>query len=111
VDNDGTIVGVFSNGLTRTLGRVAMATFTNTEGLVDLGNNLFNVGANSGQAVVTEAGSFGAGQIVQGSLELSNVDIGDEFIKLILSSTGYSANARVIRTADELMQQLLVLGR
>jgi flagellar hook protein FlgE len=48
---------------------------------------------------------------VQGSLELSNVDIGDEFIKLILSSTGYSANARVIRTADELMQQLLVLGR
>ena len=111
VDNDGTIVGVFSNGLTRTLGRGAMATFTNTEGLVDLGNNLFNVGANSGQAVVTEAGSFGAGQIVQGSLELSNVDIGDEFIKLILSSTGYSANARVIRTADELMQQLLVLGR
>ncbi len=111
VDTDGTIVGVFSNGLTRVMGRVALATFTNAEGLVDLGNNLFGVGANSGVPVVSDPGSFGAGQLVQGSLELSNVDIGEEFIKLILSSTGYSANARVIRTTDELMQQLLVLGR
>jgi flagellar hook protein FlgE len=54
---------------------------------------------------------MGAGFITAGALELSNVDIGEEFIKMILTSTGYSANSRVIRTADELMQQLLVLGR
>ncbi|MFO0858798.1 MAG: flagellar hook-basal body complex protein [Phycisphaerales bacterium] len=111
IGTDGTIVGVFSNGVTRTMGQIALATFTNDEGLVEVGNNLYTVGANSGAPVVSSPGTFGAGQLVQGSLELSNVDIGDEFIKLILTSTGYSANARVIRTTDELMQSLLVLGR
>lgn len=108
---DGTIEGTFSNGLIRTLGQVALATFTNTEGLVDEGGNLFRVGANSGSPVITTPGQMGAGFITSGALELSNVDIGEEFIKMILTSTGYSANSRVIRTADELMQQLLVLGR
>ncbi len=108
---DGTIEGTFSNGLIRTLGQVAVATFTNTEGLVDEGGNLFLAGANSGTPVITSPGQMGAGFITSGALELSNVDIGEEFIKMILTSTGYSANSRVIRTADELMQQLLVLGR
>lgn len=111
VGGDGTISGAFSNGLTRTLGRVAVATFTNPEGLVEEGSNLFSVGANSGEPAVIGPGTFNAGRIVAGSLELSNVDLGEEFIKMILSSTGYSANSRVIKTTDELMQQLLVLGR
>lgn len=108
---DGIVSGVFTNGVTRTLGQVAIATFANSEGLVAESNNLFSEGANSGTASVTTAGTQGAGQIVSGSLELSNVDIGNEFIKMILSSTGYSASSRVIRTADELLQQLMVLGR
>jgi flagellar hook protein FlgE len=111
VGADGTITGSFTNGLTRTIGQVALATFTNNEGLVDEGDNLFRPGANSGTAVVTTPGTLGAGTIVGGALELANVELGDEFIKLIQSSTGYSANSRVIRTTDELMQQLLVLGR
>ena len=111
VDSDGTIVGAFSNGLTRSLGRVVVATFSNPEGLVEQGSNMFSVGANSGTPAVVSPGSFNAGRVVAGALELSNVDLGEEFIKMILSSTGYSANSRVIRTADELMQQLLVLGR
>jgi flagellar hook protein FlgE len=111
VGADGVILGTFSNGLTRTLGQVVVATFSNSEGLVDEGDNLFRVGSNSGSAVVGEPRTLGAGQLVGGSLELSNVDIGEEFIKMILSSTGYSASSRVIRTADELMQQLMVLGR
>lgn len=111
VDADGTIQGAFSNGLTRTLGRVALATFTNPEGLMEEGGNLFSVGANSGEPAVVGPGTFNAGRIVSGSLELSNVDLGEEFIKMILSSTGYSANSRVIKTTDDLMQQLLVLGR
>ncbi|MFN7337712.1 MAG: flagellar hook-basal body complex protein, partial [bacterium] len=108
---DGTITGSFTNGQTRTIGQIPVATFTNNEGLVDEGDNLFRPGANSGVPVISTAGTLGAGGVVGGALELSNVEMGDEFIKLIQSSTGYSANSRVIRTTDELMQQLLVLGR
>ncbi len=108
---DGTILGSFTNGLTRLLGQVALATFTNNDGLVDAGGNLFAIGANSGSPVVTPPNTLGAGRTIGGSLELANVDLGEEFIKMILSSTGYSASSRVIRTADELMQQLLVIGR
>jgi flagellar hook protein FlgE len=111
VQPDGTIFGGFSNGAVRTLGRVVLADFANYEGLVDIGGNNWAVGPNSGPAVLVEAGTFGTGGLVSGSLELSNVDLSKEFTDLILVQTGYSASARVIRTADELMQQLLVIGR
>ncbi|MFZ4573334.1 MAG: flagellar hook protein FlgE [Phycisphaerales bacterium] len=111
VGGDGVIIGSFTNGLSRPIGQVALATFANNEGLVDEGDGLFRPGANSGTPMVTTPGTLGAGTIVAESLEISNVELGDEFIKLIQASTGYSANSRVIRTTDELMQQLLVLGR
>ncbi len=111
VGDDGIITGGFTNGLTRTIGLVAMAKFTNPGGLVDSGNNLFSVGPNSGTALVTEPLTFGAGRIIGGALELSNVDLSQEFINMILTSTGYSAASRVITTTDQLLQQLLVLGR
>lgn len=111
VDRDGTIIGAFDNGVTRTLGKVAVARFVNNHGLVDQGNALYSIGANSGDAIVTSAGEQAAGFIASGALELSNVDLGQEFIDLILTSTGYSASSRVIQTTDELMQQLLVIGR
>lgn len=108
---DGSVTGVFTNGLTRTLGQVALAVFRNAEGLVDLGNNLFTVGANSGPAVEAAPGELGAGSVVSGALELSNVDLGQEFINMITASTGYSASSRIVRTADDLIQQLLLIGR
>ena len=111
IGSDGTVTGVFTNGLTRTLGQVALATFRNAEGLVDLGNNVYTVGANSGPAVEAVPGELGAGGIVSGALELSNVDLGQEFITMITASTGYSASSRVVRTADDLIQQLLLIGR
>ncbi len=111
VGQDGIITGSFSNGRTRTIGQVALATFANPEGLVDIGSNLFRVGPNSGTAVVTTPLNLGAGRIVGGSLEQSNVDLAEEFIKLIQASTGYSAASRVITTTDQLFQQLLALGR
>lgn len=111
VGDDGTIFGRFSNGAVRTLGKVVIANFTNPGGLVDSGGNLFETGANSGPPVVADPGTLGAGLIVAGALEMSNVDLGEEFTQMILTSTGYSASSRVIRTADELIQQLLVLGR
>jgi flagellar hook protein FlgE len=110
IARDGTIVGGFDNGLTRTLGQVMLADFSNPEGLVDVGGNLFAQGPNSGTPVTLVAGNSGTGEITSGALELSNVDIGREFIDMILTSTGYTASSRVIRTADELFQQLLLLG-
>ncbi|MEO0483591.1 MAG: flagellar hook-basal body complex protein [Planctomycetota bacterium] len=111
VGPDGVITGAFSNGLTRTLGQVPLSMFRNPEGLVDDGSNLFSVGANSGPAVTATAGTLGAGSVIGGAIETSNVDLGAEFIGLISAQTGYSASSRVIRTADELIQQLLVIGR
>lgn len=111
VGRDGIIQGAFTNGQTRTLGQIALATFSNPEGLVEAGNSLFSSGANSGNPTITTPGDFGTGQITAGALELSNVDLGEEFIKMIGYSTGYSASSRVIRTADELLQQLMVIGR
>lgn len=111
IDTDGLISGVFSNGLTRTLGRVVLARFTNDEGLVEEGGNLFSQGPNSGEAAVVTPTTFGSGSIVSGALEQSNVDIGEELTDMIMASTGYSASSRVIQTADELLQQLLLLAR
>lgn len=108
---DGIISGAFTNGLTRTLGQIAIAKFSNPEGLVDAGNNLFRTGPNSGTALITRPGEFGTGRVIGGALELSNVDLSQEFINMILASTGYSASSRVISTTNELIQQLLVLGR
>ena len=111
IGEDGRISGSFTNGLTRTIGQVALAKFSNPEGLVDAGDNLFRTGPNSGTPLVAKPRDFGTGRLVGGALELSNVDLSQEFINMILASTGYSAASRVITTTDELINQLLVLGR
>lgn len=108
---DGRIVGSFTNQLIRDLGQVTIATFTVPEGLVEVQDNLYRPGPNSGDAILTEPGRLGTGRLVSGALELSNVELGEEFIGLILASTGYSASSRVIRTSDDLIQELLTLGR
>ncbi len=111
VDRDGTVLGSFSNGLVRPLGRVVLATFANDAGLRDEGDNVFAVTANSGDAIVANPTTLGTGAITGGALENSNVDLGREFVTLITASTGYSAASRVIRTADELFQTLIALAR
>jgi flagellar hook protein FlgE len=111
IGEDGAISGAFTNGLTRTIGQIALAKFSNPEGLVDVGDNLFHTGANSGTPLITKPSDFGTGRVVGGALELSNVDLSQEFINMILASTGYSAASRVITTTDELITQLLSLGR
>ena len=111
IGNDGVITGSFSNGLTRVLGQVPLATFSSPEGLLDVGGNVYTVSGNSGSAVVTSPLELSAGKVVSGALELSNVDLGQEFIGLILAQTGYSAASRVVSTTNDLFQQLLALGR
>ncbi|GJQ28170.1 MAG: hypothetical protein HBSAPP03_00540 [Phycisphaerae bacterium] len=111
IGTDGVVNGIFTNDAVRPLGQIVLAKFANDEGVLDLGEGMFKSASNSGTPVIGAPGTLGAGQVVAGALEQSNVDLGEEFIKLVLSSTGYSASSRVIRTTDELMQQLLVLGR
>ncbi len=111
IGNDGIITGGFDNGLTRTLGQVPLAAFSNPEGLVEVGQSLFTNGANAGTPVTVIPGQSGTGGVLAGSLELSNVDLSAEFVNLILASTGYSGASRIITTTDQLLQQLLTIGR
>ena len=108
---DGLVTGAFTNGLTRSLGQIGLARFNNPGGLEDVGGGFFRVGSNSGEPMYTTAMDNGAGRVIGGALELSNVDLSQEFIDMILASTGYSAASRVISTTDELMDQLMIMGR
>jgi len=111
VGADGTIMGTFTNGLQRTLGQIALATFANPEGLVAETNNTFALGPNSGMPIITTPLTLGAGRIIPGSLELSNVDLSREFIGLVTASTGFSASGRIISASNELLRELLTLTR
>ena len=111
VGNDGTLTGTFSNGVSHTLGQVAVATFANEAGLVAETGNLFSVGPNSGPAAVKAPGTLGAGTVRGGALEMSNVDLSREFIGLITASTGFQAASRVITTSNDMLNQLLMTLR
>jgi len=111
VGPDGVITGTFDNGMNQTLGQVALATFPNPAGLVATTDNLYLLGPNAGQPTVTPPGQFGAGTILSQALELSNVDLSNEFIGLITSSTGFQAASRVISVSSELLDQLLLVVR
>jgi flagellar hook protein FlgE len=108
---DGTITGLFTNGLTRALGRIAMAIFPNPAGLERLGNNLWRATENSGIPVVGAPRTNGRGAINAGFLEQSNVDLGNEFTELIVTQRGFQANTRVVTTVDEMLQDLLNMKR
>ncbi len=111
IGRDGTIVGKFNNGKDRDLGRVVLASFVNPQGLVEVGSNLFDTNAASGAAGIKSPTVGGAGAVVSGALELSNVDLSQEFINLVIYSTGFSANSRVLTTSDQLIQELLATVR
>ncbi|MGY1840525.1 MULTISPECIES: flagellar hook protein FlgE [unclassified Modestobacter] len=111
LSNDGTIVGLYSNGLRQPLGQLALASFVNPGGLEKAGNSSFRAGDNSGNPVVGQAGTGGRGQLSAGSLEMSNVDLAEEFTGLIVAQRGFQANSRVISTSDEILQDLVQLKR
>ena len=111
VSNTGQIVGVFSNGLKETLGQLALANFNNVNGLEKIGDSMFRSTVNSGLAQVGPAGSQGLGLITSGALEMSNVDLAQEFTNLVIAQRGFQANSRVITTSDEILQELVNLKR
>jgi flagellar hook protein FlgE len=107
IGSDGTITGSYDNGQTKTLGQVALATFSNPNGLNNLGDNNYAAGAASGTAVIGTPSRLGAGTIEAASLEQSNVDLSTEFTNMITASTGFSAASRVISTANQMLTDLL----
>ena len=111
IDSTGTITGIYTNGTTRDLGQVAMATFPNQGGLEKAGDNTFRVSNNSGMANIGPSGIAGKGKIISGTLEMSNVDMADQFVDMIVTQRGFQANSRTIQTADQLLQELLSLKR
>ncbi len=111
IDSSGIITGVFSNGSTRVLGQVAIATFANQGGLEKAGDNTFRMSNNSGLANIGPSGIAGKGKINAGTLEMSNVDMADQFVDMIVTQRGFQANSRTIQTADQLLQELLTLKR
>ena len=108
---DGKVRGVFSDGVQRDVAQIAVADFNNPMGLEKVGDTAFRESANSGAAEVAVAGVGTRGQIVAGSLEMSNVDLSAEFTNLIVAQRGFQANSRVITTSDELLQELVNLKR
>lgn len=109
LDNDGTIEGSFSNGQKQAMGRIALATFTNPDGLEKTGDSNFVATPNSGLAQVGVAGSGTLGTLTSGQLEGSNVDLSREFTNLIVAQRAFQASARVITTSDDVLQELISL--
>ncbi|UAJ79443.1 flagellar hook protein FlgE [Leifsonia sp. ZF2019] len=111
LSKDGTIIGLFSNGDKQAVARIALATFVNPGGLEKAGGSTYRATINSGAAQIGGPGEDGLGNIQGGSLEMSNVDLSQEFTNLIVAQRGFQANARIITTSDEVLQELTNLKR
>src|SRR5690625_3484435 len=109
--SDGTLMGSFSNGLRQAVGQVAVSSFGNDAGLEKAGGSLLRATVNSGAPQVGPAGDGARGTITGGALEMSNVDLSQEFTNLIIAQRGFQAGSRIITTSDELLQELANLKR
>ncbi|WP_294427792.1 flagellar hook protein FlgE [uncultured Treponema sp.] len=111
IDSTGSITGVYSNGTNRTIGQLAMATFANQNGLEKAGDNTYVKSNNSGEAKINAAGIAGAGNLLAGALEMSNVDLTEQMTDMIVTQRGFQSNAKTITTADTLLETVLSLKR
>ncbi|OGC03239.1 hypothetical protein A2V82_15340 [candidate division KSB1 bacterium RBG_16_48_16] len=111
IDETGTITGLFTDGVNQVIGQISVAKFNNPTGLDQAGENLFSVGANSGRPSKGWAGSTISAEVTSGHLEMSTVDLAQEFTNMIIAQRGFQANARVISTADTLLDEITRLKR
>ncbi len=111
IDEQGYVIASFDNGKQRRLYRLALATFPNPSGLDPRTGNVYAPSDQSGEFMLRAPGEGGAGRLTPSALETSNVDLADEFTKMIVTQRAYSANARVISTADEMLDELIRLRR
>ncbi|MCF6097073.1 flagellar hook protein FlgE [Thermovorax subterraneus] len=111
VDSKGVITGVFDNGQNMELAQVALAVFDNPAGLIKAVGNTYMASNNSGEVQIGMAGTGGRGTISPGSLEMSNVDLAEEFTRMIVTQRGFQANSRIISASDEMLQELVNIKR
>jgi len=111
INNEGIVIGAFSNGIKKNIAAIQVALFQNTAGLESVGGGYFIPSANSGEAIATQAMSGGAGSIHGGALEKSNADVASEFVNMIQAQNGFQANARTIRVANDILRELTSLIR
>jgi len=111
VDNEGTVIGAFSNGIKKEIATIQVALFQNAAALESVGGGYYIPSANSGESVATQAMTGGAGSIHGGALEKSNADVATEFINMIQAQNGFQANARTITVANEILRELTNLIR
>jgi len=111
IDEFGDISGVYTNGVNKSLARIYVAEFNNPAGLLKLGDSMYIQSNNSGEGVLLRPGVGSAAKIKPGALEMSNVELAEEFTTMITTQRGYQANARVITTSDEMLQELVQLVR
>lgn len=104
INTTGDINATFTNGSTRTIGRMALALFAADDALNAIGDNLFKETAESGIAILTNPDTLGAGRIIPESLEAANTDIAEEFVELILAQQIFQANARIVTVSDEILE-------
>lgn len=107
IGSDGTITGTYSNGKTQPLGQIAVADFTNSQGLNKIGSNLYATSNNSGAVTYNVPGSSGTGTLSADTLEASNVDLANELSQMMITERAYQGNTKAISTADEMLQYLL----
>jgi flagellar hook protein FlgE len=112
IGGDGVITGVYDNGRQQPLGQIALATFENPAGLQKVGSNQFAQTTNSGDfKIAAQPGKDGAGVLIPGTLEMSNVDLAKQFTEMIITQRGFQANSRVMTTSDEILQELSNIKR
>jgi flagellar hook protein FlgE len=111
ISQNGVITGVFSNGRTQNIAQMAIANFDNPAGLEKLEGSMYRPTANSGLAAIGEAGLAGRGTLAGGTLEMSNVDLAQEFTNLIVAQRGFQASTRVITASDEILSDLVNIRR
>ncbi len=111
ISGDGQVTGIYGNGQTRLLGQVVLANFSNPSGLDKIGNNLYRESSNSGAAQIGAPNLNGRGKLATTFLEMSNVDLSQEFTTLIVSQRGFQANTRIISVVDDLLQEVINLKR
>ena len=111
IGQGGEITGVDENGTQSTIATIAVAKFSNPAGLTKVGNNTFQESVNSGIPVTGDADTEGRGKLISGRLEMSNVDLSEEFTEMIVAQRGFQANTRIITTSDEILQELVNLKR
>jgi flagellar hook protein FlgE len=111
IDETGEIAGVYTNGVNKPIGRIYVAEFNNPAGLMKMGDSMYAESNNSGDAVLMRPGVGSASKIKPGALEMSNVELATEFTSMISTQRGFQANARVITTSDQMLQELVQLVR